>query len=91
MNVIITVASVAAAAVLAFLIGYLMRKKTAEAKFKSAEEEVKKILENAYKEADSKKKEALVEAFDLVYGVEITDKMYESCYALCKGFDYTKE
>lgn len=36
-------------------------------------------------------KEALVEAFDLVYGVEITDKMYESCYTLCKGFDYTKE
>lgn len=35
-------------------------------------------------------KEALVEAFDLVYGVEITDKMYESCYALCNGFDYTK-
>ncbi|MBQ1251761.1 MAG: ribonuclease Y [Firmicutes bacterium] len=67
MNVIITVASVAAAAVLAFLIGYLMRKKTAEAKFKSAEEEVKKILENAYKEADSKKKEALVEAKEEIF------------------------
>ena len=31
-------------------------------------------------------KEALIEAFDLVYGVKVTDVIYESCYALCKGF-----
>lgn len=31
-------------------------------------------------------KEALVEAFDLVYGVEVTNEIYNSCYALCKGF-----
>ncbi len=49
-------------AVLAFFIGYVVRKKIAEAKISSAEEASKKILEDAYKEADSKKREALVEA-----------------------------
>ncbi|MEE0777262.1 MAG: ribonuclease Y [Bacillota bacterium] len=49
-------------AVLGFFIGYVVRKKIAEAKISSAEEASKKILEDAYKEADSKKREALVEA-----------------------------
>lgn len=31
-------------------------------------------------------KEALIEAFDAVYDVEVTDEIYESCYNLCKGF-----
>lgn len=31
-------------------------------------------------------KEALIEVFDLVYDVKVTDAIYESCYALCKGF-----
>ena len=31
-------------------------------------------------------KEALIEAFDLVYGIEIPDSVYESCYTLCKGW-----
>ena len=31
-------------------------------------------------------KEAFVKSFDLVYGMELTDSVYGSCYALCKGF-----
>lgn len=30
-------------------------------------------------------KEALIEAFKAVYDVEISDKIYDSCYALCAG------
>lgn len=30
-------------------------------------------------------KEALLEAFKAVYDVEISDKIYNSCYALCAG------
>ena len=30
-------------------------------------------------------KEALIEAFKAVYDVEISDKIYNSCYALCTG------
>lgn len=56
----ITVAAVVVAAAAAFFIGYVLRKRIAESKFKSAEEEVKKILENAYKEADSKKEKPLL-------------------------------
>lgn len=63
MNVLLLlVISVAVAAILAFFIGYLVRKRIAEAKISSAEEATKKILEDAYKEADAKKREALVEA-----------------------------
>ena len=40
----ITVAAVVVAAAAAFFIGYVLRKRIAESKFKSAEEEVKKIL-----------------------------------------------
>lgn len=32
-------------------------------------------------------KEAFVKTFKAVYDVEITDVIYDSCYALCKGWD----
>lgn len=37
---------------------------------------------------DGKKsmKDALIHAFRAVYNVEISNAIYESCYALCKGF-----
>ena len=44
------------------LVGYLIRKRTAEAEIGSAEEQAKKILEDAIKAAESKKKETLLEA-----------------------------
>lgn len=31
-------------------------------------------------------KEALIKSFNLVYGIEISDLIYDSCYAVCKGF-----
>jgi hypothetical protein len=31
-------------------------------------------------------KEAFIKTFDLVYDAEVPDVIYESCYALCKGW-----
>ena len=47
---------------LGFFVGFLIRKKVAEAKIGSAEAEAKKIVEEAKKNAESSKKEALIEA-----------------------------
>ncbi len=49
-------------AVLGVLIGYAYRKKIGEAKIKSAEDEAKRILDEALKNSETKKKEALIEA-----------------------------
>lgn len=43
-------------------VGYIIRKKTAEAKIASAEEESKKIVEEAKKNIEGRKKEAILEA-----------------------------
>ena len=57
-NIIIYIAIFLITAVIFFVIGYLIRKKTAENKIKGAEEESKRIIENAKKEAETVKKEA---------------------------------
>ncbi len=44
------------------LVGYGYRKKIGEAKIKSAEDEAKRILDEALKDSETKKKEALIEA-----------------------------
>ena len=44
--------------------GYIIRKKIAEAKIKSAEDAAAKILVDAKKEAEAKKKEAVLEVKD---------------------------
>ena len=49
---------------IAFLLGYLLRRTIAEARIKSAEEAARRILEEARKEADAKQREAVVEAKD---------------------------
>ncbi|MBE6703980.1 MAG: ribonuclease Y [Ruminococcaceae bacterium] len=49
-------------AALGVLIGYAYRKKIGEAKIKSAEDEAKRILDEALKNSETKKKEALIEA-----------------------------
>ena len=56
--IIVGVASLAIGA----LIGFLIRKKIGEAKIGSAEAEAKRILEEGAKNADAKKKEAILEA-----------------------------
>ena len=48
----------------AFLLGYLLRRTIAEAKIKSAEEAARRILEEARKEADARQREVVVEAKD---------------------------
>jgi len=54
-------------AAIAFLAGYLIRKKFAEAAIKSAEEEAARLLETAKRDAESKKREALVEAREEIH------------------------
>ena len=61
--VIAVVAGVAAAAI-AFFAGVSYRRKTAEAKIGSAEEEAKRLINDAMKAAQQKRKEALIEAKD---------------------------
>ena len=61
--VIAVVAGVVAAAI-AFFAGVSFRRKTAEAKIGSAEEEAKRLINDAMKAAQQKRKEALIEAKD---------------------------
>ncbi len=55
------------AGIIAFIIGYFVRKYLAEAKIASAEEEAKKILEQAEKEGEAKKRETILEAKEDVH------------------------
>ena len=59
--------ALALGAAVSFPLGINYRKKVAEAELGSAEEEAKRILSDAIKNAESKKKEALVEAKDEIY------------------------
>lgn len=54
-------------AILGFIAGSVHRRKTAESTIGSAEDEAKRILSDAMKNAESKKKEALVEAKDEIH------------------------
>ena len=60
--VLIAVGAAVLGIVLGFVIGYLTRKKSAERKIGSAESEAKRIVEDAVKSAEAKKKEMIVEA-----------------------------
>jgi ribonuclease Y len=53
-----------AVALIALLLGWLLRKTIAEAKIKSAEEAARQILETARKESEAKQREAIVEVKD---------------------------
>ena len=59
-----------AAAVVFFIIGYFLRKATAEKKIKSAEAESKRMVEEAKKDAEAAKKEILVEAKDEAFKIK---------------------
>ena len=54
-------------AVVAFFLGGVYRKKVAEAEFGSAEQEARRIVSEAIKTAEVKKKESLVEAKEEIY------------------------
>ena len=63
----IFIGALAAAAVVGILVGVLMRKSFAEKKIGSAEEQAKRILENAIKEAESAKKESIISAKEEIF------------------------
>lgn len=54
-------------AVIAFFVGVQYRMKVAEAELGSAEEEAKRLVSDAIKTSETKKKEALLEAKDEIY------------------------
>ena len=58
---------VVVAGAIAFFLGVKYRMKVAEAELGSAEEEAKRLISDAIKTAESRKKEALVEAKDEIY------------------------
>ena len=64
---IIWVVAVIAALVVGFILGVAYRKKVAEAEIAGAEEEAKRIINDAIKSAESKKREALVEAKEEIH------------------------
>ena len=65
--IIIAAAAAIVAAVIAFLSGVSYRKRKAEATIGSAEAEAKRILNDAYKGAEAKKKESILEAKDEIH------------------------
>lgn len=62
MDIVIIVAAVLISAIIFFFVGIATRKKIAESKIEGAENEAKKILELANKEAENKKKEEIFKA-----------------------------
>ena len=61
-DIIIYIAVFLISAVIFFFVGYTMRKKIAESKINAAEEEAKRIIDSAVKEAENKKKEEIFKA-----------------------------
>lgn len=53
--------------IIGFGVGYIVRKKIAEAKIASAEQAAEKIVDDAKKDAESKKREALLEAKEEIH------------------------
>ena len=63
-TVLVVVVVAAVCGVVCFFAGMTYRKRTAEAKFGSAEEEAKRIVNDAIKAAEQKRKETIIEAKD---------------------------
>ena len=61
-HIVMIFAAFAAAAVIFFLLGIVYRKKVSEKEISSAEEEARRIINEAIKSAEGKKREALLEA-----------------------------
>ena len=67
MKLWLAIVLIVAAFVIAFVLGIIYRKKVAEREITSAEEEAKRIINEAIKSAESKKREALVEAKEEIH------------------------
>ncbi|TZE82043.1 ribonuclease Y [Calorimonas adulescens] len=59
------------AVIVAFCVGYFIRKYTAESKIKSAEDEAKRLIIEAEKKAETTKREMLLEAKDEVHRLRV--------------------
>ena len=59
MNIIINIAIFLISAVIFSFVGYTMRKRIAESKIRVAEEEAKRIIDSAAKEAENKRRKKL--------------------------------
>ncbi|MEG0339723.1 MAG: ribonuclease Y [Oscillospiraceae bacterium] len=68
--ILIAVVVGAVAVAIAFPIGIAYRRKTAEAKIGSAEEEAKRTVNDAIKQAEQKRKETLIEAKDEAFRIK---------------------
>lgn len=64
-----TIAMIIAAAVIGIGVGYIIRKSVGESKIRSAEDEARRILEEATKNTDAIRKEAMLEAKDEAYKI----------------------
>ncbi|MBQ6365379.1 MAG: ribonuclease Y [Oscillospiraceae bacterium] len=67
MSTILWIVISLAAVVIGFIFGYVYRKKVGEREITSAEEEAKRIINESIKSAESKKKEALLEAKEEIH------------------------
>lgn len=67
MSSIITVISILLTAIISAVVGYFVRKSIAEAKIAGAKSSAEQIVEDAKREADALKKEALLEAKDEIH------------------------
>ncbi|MBQ3371783.1 MAG: ribonuclease Y [Oscillospiraceae bacterium] len=67
MSTVLWIVLALAALVAGFVLGFLYRKKVSEREISSAEEEAKRIINESIKSAESKKKEALLEAKEEIH------------------------
>ena len=70
MNPILAISLIAAALVVGVVIGIVVRKIAAEKKLGSAEEQSRKILEDAIKNAESAKKESIISAKEEIFNLK---------------------
>ena len=78
LTVVLVLVAAAVAGALGFYLGGENRKRTAEAKIGSAEEEAKRIVNDAIKAAEQKRKETIIEAKDEAFKLKAdADKLAE--------------
>ena len=67
MDLVYAIIAIVAALIIGVVIGFIVRKSTAEKRLGSAEEQARKILEDAIKNAESAKKESIISAKEEIF------------------------
>ena len=70
MKLWLAIVLIAAALVIGVIVGFIIRKAGAERKIGSAEEQARKILEDAIKNAESAKKESIISAKEEIFNLK---------------------